>query len=375
MSSKIGRRTFIGSVGAAAGTAVLVDPFTGQEAEAASSNVYSGHHTDLVSGSTPSTVQENWVQAALDACVKAMTGKSSVGAAWEAIFSGVTTSSKVAIKINCLKKEVSPQLATIKALVKGMTQMKGGAFPAKNISLFDNTMPFSGLSGSNRMAAVYGSQNLSALGITFADPSPQYASATFQVRGKSYHPAAYLAQADFGISLVPLKPHQYYGGGITGVIKNMMGACSTSTSSYAGGSNFHDKAPYQSFVDAFKNYMKANLHLYVADMLFAAKTENASGWSKLVERITISKDPCAMDAYFADVLNSVSLPGTKAVPQALASAGLGNATYNLVEPTVTLGGTPTVPTRDVLDKKIRDHRGGKATDSDVKALIKQYRGQ
>jgi len=375
MRSKIGRRTFIGSVGAAAGTAVLVDPFGNREAEAAPSNVYSGHHANLVTGSTPSTVQDDWVQGALDACVKAMTGKSSVGAAWEAIFSGVKTSSKVAIKINCLKKEVSPQLATIKALVKGMTQMLGGAFPAKNISLFDNTMPFSGLSGSNRMAAVYGSSNLSALGITFADPSPQYASSTFLVRGKAYHPATYLDQADFGIGLVPLKPHQYYGGGISGVIKNMMGSCSTSTGSYAGGSIFHDGSPYQSFTDAFKNYMKANLHLYVADMLFAAKTENASGWSKLVKRITVSKDPCAMDAYFADVLNSVGLSGTKAVPQALASAGIGNASYNLVEPTVTLGGTPTAPTRDVLDQKVRDHRSGKAQDSDVKALIKQYRGE
>lgn len=82
-----------------------------------------------------------------------------------------------------------------------------------------------------------------------------------------------------------------------------------------------------------------------------------------------------MDAYFADVLNSVGLSGTKAVPQALASAGIGNASYNLVEPTVTLGGTPTAPTRDVLDQKVRDHRSGKAQDSDVKALIKQYRGE
>jgi len=371
MRRRIRRRTFIEAVGAAAGTVVLADPLLPGEALAASPDVYSGYSASMTSGTT---VDEAWVQAALDACVKAMTSKPTVGEAWEAVFAGVTTSKKIAIKINCLKKEVSPQLATIKALIKGLTQMCGGSFPAKNISLFDNTMAFSGLSGSDRMAAVYGASNLSALGITFSDPSPQYASATFSVKGKTYHPAAYLDQADYGIDLAPLKRHQYYAGDLTGVIKNMMGACSTSTSSYAGGETFHDGSPYQPFVDLFKNYMKAHLHLYLLDMVFAAATENASGWSKAVNRITIGTDPCAMDAYAAKVLQSVGITSSNAVPKALASAGVGNASYNLVEPTVTSGG-PTVPTRDVLDAKIREHRSGKASDSDVKSLIKSYRGQ
>lgn len=367
--SRIDRRTFIGAVGAAAGSTLLASP----EARAAT-NVYSAYSTNMVTGTSPSTVQEAWVQAGLDACVKAMTGQSSVGKAWEALFPGVTASKKIAIKINCLKKEVSPQLATIKALVNGLTAMCGGSFPAGNIYLFDNTMPFSGLSGTNRMAAVYGATALNALGIVHTDPSPQYSGSSFSVTGKSYYAAHYLAQADYGIGLVPLKPHQYYAGGITGVIKNMMGGCSTSTSSYAGGETFHAGSPYQPFVDLFKNCMKAKLQVYVVDMLFAAKTENASGWYKVVNRITTGTDPCAIDAYFASVLTSLGLSGcTKAVPQALANAGLGTTGYTLVEPTVSIN--PTVPTRDDLDAKIRDRKSSKASDTDVKQLIKQYRGQ
>lgn len=370
MANKIRRRTFIGTVGVAAGSAVLVDPLLSREAHAASPNVYSGYSANMSSGTT---VDEAWVQAALDACVKKMTGKSSLGAAWEAVFAGVTTAKKIAIKINCLKKEVSPQLATIKALVNGLTQMCGDSFPAKNISLYDNTMSFSGLSGTERMAAVYGASNLSALGITYHDPSPQYASVNISIKGKTFHPATYLEQADYGIDLAPLKPHQYYAGGLTGMIKNMMGSVSTSTSGYAGGSTFHDKAPFQPFVDLFKNYMKAHLHLYLLDMVFAAKTENASAWSKAINRITIGTDPCAMDAYAAKVLSGLGYPVTDAVPKALAAAGLGTTAYNLVEPSVSL--TPSVPTRDILDAKIRDHRSGQASDSEVKSLIKKYRGQ
>jgi hypothetical protein len=247
--------------------------------------------------------------------------------------------------------------------------MCSGTFPAANISLFDNTMSFSGLSGPDRMAAVYGDSNLSALGITYSDPSPQYASTTFKVRGTDYHPAAYLDQADYGIDLSPLKRHQYYAGGLTGVIKNMMGACSTSTSSYGGGSRFHDSAPYQSFVDMFKNYMKDKLQLYLVDMVFAAQTENASGWSEAVNRITIGTDPCAVDAYVAKVLGDLGIEATDAVPKALANAGLGTTGYNLVEPGPTTDG----PTRDELDARIRDRRSGSASEAQVKALIKEYR--
>jgi hypothetical protein len=336
---RIERRTFINTVGLAAGSAVLLDPLLGPRAHAASKVVYSAYSDKLVSGSTPSGVQEQWVQAALDSCMRALSGKTDIGQAWEAVLPGITPQKKVAIKINCLKTQVSPQFATVKAVVSGLTAMFGGTYPAKNISLFDNDHGGT----KDRMALVYGKQGIDKLGIVYKEPSPPYAGSTFQVKGKAFHPAALLAQADYGISLAPLKRHQIYAGGITGVIKNMMGACSTSTSSYGGGGTFHDKAPFNSFVDLFKNYMLNKLHLYIVDMLFAASSASPSGWAKVVKRITVGTDPCAVDAYVADVLKSVGISATKGVPQALAQAGLGNASYALNEPTVTLGSPPPSP--------------------------------
>ena len=329
---RIRRRTFINTVGLAAGSAVLVDPIFEPRAGATSQLVFAAHSANLVQGSSPSGVQEQWVQAALDACMRAMTGKTDIGQAWEAALPGIAPSKRVAIKINCLKAQVSPQFATIKAVVSGLKAMFGGTYPAGNISLFDNDHG----GKTDRMNRTYGKQGIDKLGIVIKEPSPPYVGSTFKVKGKAYHPAALLDQADYGISLAPLKRHQLYAGGITGVIKNMMGACSTGTSSYGGGGIFHDKAPFQSFADLFNNYMLKKLHLYIVDMLFAANSAGATGWAKLVERITVGTDPCAVDAYVADVLKSVGISATKGVPQALAAAGLGTASCTLKEPNVTL---------------------------------------
>jgi uncharacterized protein (DUF362 family) len=362
-------------VGAAAGSAIIADPLLTREAHAAFNDVYSAYHNNLVTGTTPSTVQENWVQAAVDACVKAMTGQSDVGKAWEAIFSGITASKKIAIKVNCLNTNVYPQLATVKALVKGMTQMLGNSYPAANISLFDNN-----LWKSSKVDSCYGASNLNALGIVHGEDT--YASGTtVSIGGTTMYISKFWADADYGVSLAKMSPHHLYAGGLSGVIKNMMGALSTNNSATykakTGGGGFHDGSPFTAFRDLFTGYAKANLQLHVVDMLFACNHENASGWSKVVKRITMGQDPCAVDACNADMINalgmSLSNPVTKDVPNALAQAGVGNASYNKKEPTVSI--TPVAPSRDDLDKKIKDKRDGKINDADVKQEIKKYREQ
>lgn len=374
--SKIKRRTFVTGVGAAAGAAALAGDslLGGNEAHAASSKVYSAYSDKMVTGTTESTVQEAWVQAGVDACVKAMTGQSDVGKAWEAIFSGVTLSKKIAIKINCLNTSVHPQLATVKALVVGMTKMLGGKYPASNISLFDNNLWTKG-----KVQSCYGASNLDALGIAHGEDN--YNGAAVTIGGTKMYMSKYLSDAAYGVSLAKMSPHQYYAGGLSGVIKNMMGAVSTSTSTYKAkktGKGFHDGSPYTAFCDLFKGYCKAHLQLHIVDMLFACRHENEKGWSKVVNRITMGADPCAVDAYNVDAINALKMnvnkAVTKAVPSALASCGIGNASYTLVEPAVTLGGGTPATSRDDLDAELRDRRSGKAADSDVRALLKKYRG-
>ena len=182
--------------------------------------------------------------------------------------------------------------------------------------------------------------------------------------------------ADYGISFCPLKRHQIisYADGTTGVIKNMMGACSMGTSYYSGGDTFHDGPPFNNFRDLFQNYMLDKLQLYLVDMLFGAGHAEGS-WSHVIKRITAGTDPCAIDSYVADVLNIEMghADSNKGVPQALADAGLGTTAYELIEPDVTIGDPP--PQRIDLERLIHELRQSGATQQEVLQAIKRYREQ
>jgi hypothetical protein len=336
--------------------------------------VVSAYHDQLVSGNTPDTVQPEWVRAALEAAVCALTGQAQPAQAWQAVFPGIVPTSRIAIKVNCLNDSVYPHLATLQAIVGGLTSMFAGSFPAGQIALFDNNLWQSG-----KVDSCYGAANLDALGIWHGEDAYD-AGATVQVTGTSMYVSRAWSQADYGISLAKMAPHQYYAGGLSGVIKNMMGAVSRQTGSYeakqsSGG--FHDGAPYSAFCDLFTGYAAAHLQLYIVDMLFACRHENESGWAQVVRRITLGDDPCAVDAYNVDAINALGMnvrqPVTKAVPEALAAAGVGNATYQLVEPEVRLTQRP--PSRDELDRLLVDHREGRAGQAQVEDGIRRYREQ
>jgi len=294
--------------------------------------VYVAYHNNMIADTF---VQYEWVKAGVDASIEALAGKDDIGEAWEMVFGNVNTQTKIAIKINCVKGQVSPQFETIKAIVTGLTKMCNGEFPAENISIFDNTMGFHEF-GKERLQTIYGPKGIANLGIVYRDPVPEYADYAFEVSGKNYHPNAYLHQADYAISLAPLKRHQHYAGHHTGVIKNMMGAVSVSQTRFDPGSPvpFHKGHPFEAWVDLFTNYMRSKVKVYVIDMLFGTDRENDYDWDAVVKRIAVSQDPCALDSYAIDILHRFGLTGdkppTKALPMALAEAGLGTTEYRLV---------------------------------------------
>ncbi|MBN2361363.1 MAG: DUF362 domain-containing protein [Deltaproteobacteria bacterium] len=377
---RISRRAFLSTTASAAkatlGATLLPRLLRPRSARAAENPlVYSAFHENMVTGAAPDTVQAAWVKAGVDACVKAMTGQSEVGRAWEAIFPGITAAKKIAIKVNCLNTSVYPQLATVSALVEGMRSMLGGTYPAANICLFDNNLWTTG-----KVDACYGAAQLDALGIVHGEDSYDPGT-TVSVGGTTMYVSRSWAQADYGVCLAKMAPHQYYAGGLSGVIKNMMGAVSISSGTAfeakQNNSGFHDGAPYTAFRDLWLNYADQHLHLYLVDMLFAARHENESGWSRVVKRITMGTDPAAVDSYNVDKINelgmSVVQPVTKAVPLALEAAGVGTTSYTLVEPAVSLA--PAAATRSQIDARLRARRQGTATDAEVRQLIKSYREQ
>jgi hypothetical protein len=243
----------------------------------------------------------------------------------------------------------------------------GAGYPAKNISFFDND--WGGTANKCKNALGY-QQHVAPLGVVLDDPGTWFGGPSFTVKGNAKYACTYLDAADYGVSIAPLRYHKDRCD-LTGCIKNMMGAVSSSSGSYSGGPDFHDNPGWQSFKDLWSNYIAKNnkLQLYIVEALYAHRWDSANHLAA-VNRVIVGTDPCAVDAYGAVVLQSYGGlgGGEKALPLALEQAGFGNSSY-------TVNAVPVSPTasRDSVDGLIRDRRTGKATDSQVKSEIKRYR--
>jgi uncharacterized protein (DUF362 family) len=310
----------------------------------------------MVSGTT---VNAAVVKTAVESCFKAMAGASTVADAVRAVFPGVTAGSKIAIKINCLRPEVSPRFESVKALIECLKTVVS----AGNISLFDNNLWRSG-----KVDAAYGAANLNALGIWHGEDT--YGSPAVNITGRNMYVSQRLQAADFGISLAALKPHQYYAGYLSGTIKNMMGAVSATTSSYAGessgASRFHSGAT--PFANLFSGYMGSKLHLYFVDMIFGTRHENYPSWTKVVKRITMGTSPSRVDAYMVQVIKDVGLNAYNTTT--LVPAAVGPTGYTRVD--VTASAEPPKWSREDAEKAIRDHKAGTVTEAGAQGAVNNY---
>jgi hypothetical protein len=132
--AKITRRDFIKKTSlSAAGISVLsIAPWASAQAK---SRVVIAR--DTTCGTT--TADAAKVQEMVDQAIMALTGIQNKGLAYEALFptNGVTTSTKIVIKINQAKRNTisSSYDAVTAALTKGLGYMLGGTFPTANVTI------------------------------------------------------------------------------------------------------------------------------------------------------------------------------------------------------------------------------------------------
>ena len=81
------------------------------------------------------------VQVMMDESIKALTGLSNVGAAWKAVFSGITASSIIGIKVNCINNLFATHPSVVTCITNGLAQMDFGGTPFRrnNIIIWDRT--------------------------------------------------------------------------------------------------------------------------------------------------------------------------------------------------------------------------------------------
>lgn len=367
------RRDFLKTAGAASAS-TLLPAASAKAAIQEKAKVYQLHNPAMVDGDKPDRkkVNEAPVQAAVDALVMAMTGEKEVGKAWEAVYPGITKTSKIAIKVNALYPGNAPQFATLKAVATGLGKMLGGTFPVKNITAFDNN-----LWQTAKLAKAYTAEKMDSLGITWKGEDGY--SHAIRCNGVWVNVSVRWHSADYHMNLVAPRPHRGHFGGLSGFVKNMMGAVSRYKHTYQAEIgpapyhfHFHGRYnnTYPAYVDLFKYINANNKCVYLGDMIMIPKNESCDYMEKVANKLIFGTDPVATDTQAIE-----NITGSGILPAmgyhglgALVRAGLGTFKYDLVEVE-----PPPVTRRDV-QSAIKDLKDGSGSEAATQKVISDYLG-
>ncbi len=138
--ANISRRDFLKYLGAGA-LGLAVKPGTADNKNNPlfpASDVIQCYHQNATTGST---INESVVQIMMDASIKVLTGINNVGEAWKSIFPGITSSSVIGIKVNCINSSLPTHPQFVNCIVNGLIQMQfsGNPFNRYNIIIWDRT--------------------------------------------------------------------------------------------------------------------------------------------------------------------------------------------------------------------------------------------
>ncbi len=84
------------------------------------------------------SVNETYVRQMLDEGLMQFTGLSNPVEALESFFPGLSTSTKIAIKPNLIWGSIHTRIELVRALLRRLTAMLNGTFPAENIYFYEN---------------------------------------------------------------------------------------------------------------------------------------------------------------------------------------------------------------------------------------------
>lgn len=357
------RRNFLKITGvASAGTMVPTSIASAKTSAMGSNKVYEATHAKMVTGTRaiPSAINHTYAKAAVDCLARKMGNNSDLGKAWEAIFPGIKKTDKIGIKVNCLKRETSPQLCTLEAMVNGMTAMFGGTYPAANIAIFDNDFALYGFNAAH-VDNAFGKSALNKLGIWHARDT--YRGPKIKIANNDFYVSTKWNEAKYCINFLCPRPHILFAGFLSGHIKNMMGAVSTMQNKFdtqraESGGKFHDKSNFKAYVDMMGNpNIALKTFLYVSDFILVPNAENASYYDKIGKTVTFATNGVSVDSYVVDFLKKLfpSKATNKKVPQALAAANLGSLTYSKITVPVTISGIDSgKPTGHTQQRSVRN---------------------
>jgi uncharacterized protein (DUF362 family) len=220
MSNMISRRGFIDRTakGAASLLALpIISKVAGKDAAdpLEKSRVVVVKHDNALKGSA---FQQDIIQTMMNAGITALTGISDVGEAWKSLFPGITTTSVIGIKINCLFPAMSTHPLVANALLASLKRMAigGSPFPENNIIIWDNW--------SANMRSASFTMNTSKTGVRYFGTDGNYDSTNYPIDGGVVQRLSKIIteQCNYLINFSVLKNH--WTSGVSLSMKNHYGS-------------------------------------------------------------------------------------------------------------------------------------------------------
>jgi len=239
------------------------------------------------------TIDPARAEAAVHQGVRLLTGAGDTGEAFASLFPGLTASSTIAIKVNCIGP-CDTRWETVRGIVAGLALMLDGAYDLTRVRIFDN-----------RYIGGHGYTNVN---FDFAGVRPHIATAPLCSSG--YYPVAghqlsdYLYGSDYLINVPALKshttPHE-----ITVSLKNHYGSCCPADLCGSGG------PPTMLALNA-DAHIRSKTALVVTDGLRGTYNggpgESPQLWASFPEgapnTLFFSTDPITTDYWARDLINS-----------------------------------------------------------------------
>ena len=359
---------------------------------------------DGITGYYGDYVDQQRVNAMIDRGIKELTGSSNTVSAWQQIIPNYSPGKKIGIKVNinncgsidyCPNTNIDALPQPVNGIIAGLKSMgvsesdiylmePSRVFPVRIgdpiYALYPSVQLWEQNRGDGRTYAHLVSYNSNDPSLVIYHSHPSISDSRL--------PDQFLDIAYF-INMPIIKGHGE-SAGITFTFKNNFGL-------FASITKFH---PYTFYLNPDYSYDKNPLHdiylnphikdktvLIVADALFGHRTTNAGPpqfWNtfggKFPNSFFMSTDPVAVDSVMYDFINAES--GKPAASQLYlhraVELGLGTHEHwnNSTEKEYSVIDFKKIDmdkvTRLDIDRKVKDFKGGSATQQDVKDKINEY---
>jgi uncharacterized protein (DUF362 family) len=290
------------------------------------------------------TINASVVRIMVNRGIRSLAETTDVGEAWKVLLTGITASSKIAIKVNCINSSCPTHPQVTNAVVETLKQMMfdGSPFPENNIIIFDRTQ--------NELQASGYTINTGTTGVRcFATESAGvgYSAQNYNVNGSTQKLSRIVTEmCDYLINISVLKNHG--DGGVTLCLKNHYGTCNSPGNMHGG-----DCDPYIPALNALQP-VRVKQKVDIIDALYGIRSGGPGGPPQFIaNKLIMSTDIVTADYWGRRVLKDNGCTTTSKahhIDTAATTYGLGTNdpgqmdVINILNPSDAEGegnGTPT----------------------------------